>query len=158
MIRHEYDAMDADDMRDRTNFVFSFAKQLKWLSDTFKIGILVVNQVSLFGQHVYFMRLINCFFCFQVTAAGLSGSLSDVMTSSVHSSSIPALGLTWSTCISHRYAVTKTSFSVHRDTDGDEENRSVVSPQKRILEIVFSPLYASNACHFYIDSDGLHGF
>lgn len=94
----------------------------------------------------------------QVTATGLSGSLSDVMTSSIHSSSIPALGLTWSTCVSHRYTVAKTSFLVHRDTDGVEENGSVAGQQKRILEIVFSPLYASNACYFYIDGDGLHGF
>lgn len=62
MIRHEYDAMDADDMRDRTNFVFSFAKQLKWLSDTFKIGILVVNQVSKFAYRVVSWGLMNCYF------------------------------------------------------------------------------------------------
>lgn len=45
MIRHEYDAMNAADMRDRTNFVFRFSKQLKWLSDVFQLGILVINQV-----------------------------------------------------------------------------------------------------------------
>lgn len=48
LVRFEYDNRSADDMRARTILLFSLARELKLLSDIFKIGVIVVNQVRQF--------------------------------------------------------------------------------------------------------------
>jgi hypothetical protein len=45
LVRFEYDSRSAQDMRARTALLFALARELKLLSDIFKIGIVVVNQV-----------------------------------------------------------------------------------------------------------------
>ena len=47
IVRNEYDTNRGDEMRARTTTLFKVAKQLKWLSDTFKLAVIVVNQVKL---------------------------------------------------------------------------------------------------------------
>jgi hypothetical protein len=44
-VRFEFDSRRAEDMRARTALLFELARELKLLSDIFKIGIVVVNQV-----------------------------------------------------------------------------------------------------------------
>eukprot|EP01041_Mallomonas_annulata_P011478 gene11478-24003_t len=46
VIRSEYDTSNSTDMRDRTMLLFRIATKLKWLSDTFNLCIVVINQVS----------------------------------------------------------------------------------------------------------------
>ena len=46
MVRTEYDTSSSKDMSLRTSLLFRLAKQLKWLSDTFHICVVVVNQVE----------------------------------------------------------------------------------------------------------------
>ena len=41
----EFNALKHNDMLLRTALLFKFATQLKWLSDTFKLAVVVVNQV-----------------------------------------------------------------------------------------------------------------
>ena len=47
LLRYEYDLMGkrSHEMFERTQYLFRFATILKWLADTFKICIIVVNQV-----------------------------------------------------------------------------------------------------------------
>lgn len=46
LVRFEYNLLDEKDIRERTQYLFALASQLKWLSETYKIAIVVVNQVS----------------------------------------------------------------------------------------------------------------
>ena len=46
MVRTEYDTSSSKDMALRTSLLFRLAKQLKWLSDTFHICVVVINQVE----------------------------------------------------------------------------------------------------------------
>jgi Rad51 len=45
MVRTEYDASSSGDMALRTALLFRVAKELKWISDIFKVCIVVINQV-----------------------------------------------------------------------------------------------------------------
>jgi Rad51 len=45
MVRTEYDASSSADMALRTALLFRVAKELKWISDIFKVCIVVINQV-----------------------------------------------------------------------------------------------------------------
>ena len=59
MVRTEYDTSSSKDMSLRTSLLFRLAKQLKWLSDTFHICVVVVNQVENlddFQSHFYAMK------------------------------------------------------------------------------------------------------
>ena len=45
MVRTEYDTSSTKEMALRTSLLFKIAKELKWLSDTFNLCIVVINQV-----------------------------------------------------------------------------------------------------------------
>jgi hypothetical protein len=51
LVRFEYDVTQEAQMKDRTVFLFNFARQLKWISDIHHIAILVVNQVRFMHKH-----------------------------------------------------------------------------------------------------------
>ena len=46
LVRTEFDTRDIKDILERTRILFTISTALKWLSDTFKISIVVVNQVG----------------------------------------------------------------------------------------------------------------
>ena len=48
MVRTEYDTSSTKEMALRTSLLFKIAKELKWLSDTFNLCIVVINQVFYF--------------------------------------------------------------------------------------------------------------
>jgi hypothetical protein len=61
LVRFEFDSRRAEDMRARTALLFALARELKLLSDIFKIAIVVVNQVNFTVMtipiyHVRFMQ------------------------------------------------------------------------------------------------------
>ena len=45
-MRFEFDSSKVQEMRARTSVLFALARELKLLSDIFKIAVVVVNQVS----------------------------------------------------------------------------------------------------------------
>lgn len=47
LVRTEYESKTVKDMATRTSMLFQMSAQLKWLADTFKLFIVVVNQVLL---------------------------------------------------------------------------------------------------------------
>jgi len=53
LVRFEFDSSSTSDMRVRTVLLFQLAKELKLLSDIFKLSILVVNQVSYQAVTIY---------------------------------------------------------------------------------------------------------
>eukprot|EP01039_Chlorochromonas_danica_P004158 gene4158-4567_t len=77
LIRFEYDGKSTQEMTERTIFLFTLAKQLKWLADTFHLAVVIVNQV---------------------TAGDMDG---------MDGSSMPALGLAWSHCVNSRILLEK---------------------------------------------------
>lgn len=141
LIRFEYDTMSTDDMRDRTTFMFQLAKQLKWLSDVFRMGVLVINQVT-------------------------SGSFDEASTQE----SIPALGLAWSTCINARFSIHRLSNTNHFVQDeldplgvgaeegGTERSHNFVEKvSRRRLKLVFSPSHEASSCDIEIRKTGIFG-
>lgn len=74
LVRTEFDTRDIHEIKERTKILFSISSTLKWLSDTFSICTVVVNQV---------------------TDKIEGGSETRVQTTS-------ALGLVWSHCVNTR--------------------------------------------------------
>ena len=145
LIRFEYDSKSSEDMRDRTVFIFQLAKQLKWLSDIFKIGVLVINQVT-------------------------AGSFEE----SLNQESIPALGLAWATCINTRFSIQRMSStrryftnseveateSLFEDQNGNDaeagdQQTKGISVGRRKLKLMCSPSHAPAECCFEIRNDGI---
>lgn len=167
MVRHEYNTQRPDQARDRTSYLFNIAQQLKWLSDTFNIGVIVVNQVT-----------------------GVGFADQSISPDMRRMSCIPALGLAWSTCVNTRYMITRSNYhhtiqysdsptfaesSLFVDEnliEGNSDNtissgrpatangkrqESTQSTSRRSLELIFSPVYPRSSCYFEICSHGLQG-
>jgi RecA/RadA recombinase len=45
LLRYEYNTQSKDDMNERTQYLFNVAQQLKFLSETFNLAVVIVNQV-----------------------------------------------------------------------------------------------------------------
>eukprot|EP01032_Pedospumella_encystans_P009388 gene9388-11051_t len=90
LVRFEFDSSSTSDMRVRTVLLFQLAKELKLLSDIFKLSILVVNQVK-----------------------ADMGEVTSNTSSSSHlmgdSASIPALGMAWSYCVNAKISLHRNS-------------------------------------------------
>lgn len=67
LVRFEFDSSKVQEMRARTSVLFALARELKLLSDIFKIAVVVVNQVSSRGKVVDWVNIIlyrrNTFLC-----------------------------------------------------------------------------------------------
>lgn len=48
LLRFEYNLQKEEEVRERTQYLFSVASQLKRLSETYNIAVVVVNQVRFF--------------------------------------------------------------------------------------------------------------
>jgi hypothetical protein len=75
---------------------------------------------------------------------------------------IPALGLTWTTCVSHRYFVIKTDSVLTLDDQSDNNSQTNQRVERnsmpiRTVELLFSPLYSRRICTFVIHNEGLQG-
>jgi len=75
----------------RSQDLFTIAAQLKYISDQFGVAVVVLNQVTATSSKITMNGGRDTF-------APIAGKLSLV----------PALGLTWSNCVNHRYILTRT--------------------------------------------------
>jgi hypothetical protein len=80
-------------MKDRTHYLFALSQQLKFLSETHKIPIVVVNQVT-----------------------------ADFQSSNRRDQAIPALGISWSHCITTRFMVCKPPRNSSYQADEEVEH------------------------------------
>ena len=85
-MRTDYDTKTVQDMVKRTAMLFRFAAKLKWLSDTYKVAVVVVNQVTSTGFEN------NTSF----------SDLSSYTFQSENNAVVPALGLVWTHCVNTR--------------------------------------------------------
>jgi hypothetical protein len=118
LVRFEYDSRSAQDMRARTALLFALARELKLLSDIFKIGIVVVNQVcqqtplhipAPVNSNPRATTKVKADFADQVQPlAGLSSS-SNTGNGGRDGGSVPALGMAWAYCVN-------TRITLHRDS------------------------------------------
>lgn len=98
LVRFEYDNKSSSQMKDRTAFLFSISRQLKWLSDTFNVAIVVVNQVT-------------------------AGSTIDQGSSmGVAEQSSPALGLAWAHCVNSRIFLERSATVREVSIEDDQSN------------------------------------
>jgi hypothetical protein len=107
IVRYEYDIHQQHQMNERTYYLFSLANQLKRLSETYNLAVVVVNQVSADMQ--------------------LSSSSSSSNNNNNNNREFnPALGLTWSHCINTRFIVQKPlgSSSYRINVSENEESNS----------------------------------
>mgnify|MGYP002386112797 CR=1 FL=1 len=155
LFRYEY---KKEESIDRAKSMFNHAHQLKFLSDHYKVGVLVVNQVSdYFYEHMGDSFSIN--------------SLSN------EKKIIPALGLSWSNCVNMRVLLKKTSrmyrseaIDVDNNINDDEENEeegprkkkrkitpSITETVLRSMTIILSSYLPNNSIYFFVDSAGITG-
>ena len=110
-IRNEYDVKSSKEMKERTSKLFDFSSRLKRLADSYRIAIVVVNQVTSGG-----------FSDKQESLNLLKNTDSNFFS---HNSTIPALGLAWSHCINTRIMLRKDDNAIRSIltmSDVDKEN------------------------------------
>jgi len=110
-IRNEYDVKSSKEMKERTSKLFDFSSRLKRLADSYRIAIVVVNQVTSGG-----------FSDKQESLNLLRNTDSNFFS---NNSTIPALGLAWSHCINTRIMLRKddnATRSILTMSDVDKEN------------------------------------
>jgi DNA-repair protein XRCC3 len=111
-IRCEYDIKSSKEMKDRTSKLFCFSSNLKRLADSYKVAIVVVNQVTGGG-----------FTDKQEKQNALHNNNNNFFD--MNKSTIPALGLAWSHCINTRIMLRKdenTVRSILAMSDTEKEN------------------------------------
>lgn len=141
LARNEYDSAHKEQMFERTQVLFKLSQKLKWLSDTFGVCVVVVNQVIVCCVHVYIcdLGLTNKSMCFgllsihnivQVTAAfessnaplnvfGRGGGGGGVSIGRdglllIDGTVTPSLGLVWAHCVNTRIILSRQSASLRR--------------------------------------------
>jgi hypothetical protein len=156
LFRYEYRKEEA---LERAKSMFNHAHQLKFLSDHYKVGVIVVNQVSdYFYEHM-----------------GDSFSLNSL---SNEKKVIPALGLSWSNCVNMRILFKKTNRMYRSeaidmdnnnpiDNEADDEEGpkkkkrkitpSVTEAALRTMTIILSSYLPNSSINFFVDSAGLKG-
>jgi hypothetical protein len=156
LFRYEYRKEEA---LERAKSMFNHAHQLKFLSDHYKVGVIVVNQVSdYFYEHM-----------------GDSFSLNSL---SNEKKVIPALGLSWSNCVNMRILLKKTnrmyrSEAIDMDNNNATDNEaddeegpkkkkrkitpSVTEAALRTMTIILSSYLPNSSINFFVDSAGLKG-
>eukprot|EP00730_Choanoeca_flexa_P018526 TRINITY_DN9011_c0_g1_i5.p1 TRINITY_DN9011_c0_g1~~TRINITY_DN9011_c0_g1_i5.p1 ORF type:complete len:343 (+),score=71.02 TRINITY_DN9011_c0_g1_i5:134-1162(+) len=109
------------EMAVRSDTIFSFGRKLKALSDRFHLAIVCINQVSDY--------------------------IAPEASLVAHSKLIPALGLSWSTCVNTRLVLRRVT-SRHATTE----------QVKRSLTVAFAPhLPAGRSASFVVEKHGLKG-
>lgn len=156
VVRTEFDHTKFQDIMQRTEILFKIATQLKWLADTYKIAIIVVNQVTGGGQNL------------PASSFGINEN-------------IPALGLVWSHCINTRICLYRDSTLLRRlniatgDSDDDKDvriltentvravsavavnNTSIKSQSHRLMVLELSAVHPRSACTYKITDEGTVG-
>jgi RecA/RadA recombinase len=115
LARTEFDSSNRDDMKIRTATLFNIASKLKWLSDTFGMCIVVVNQVTAGG--------FNTTTVVDSPLVANMGNNSHFIRNNENAAAapVPALGLVWSTCVNTRILLRRHTMlhSTACATDGD---------------------------------------
>lgn len=159
LARSEFDTTDKEQMFERTSMLFDLGTKLKWLSNTFDVCIVVVNQVSstVGGLGTTDSTVpIQSFSKFgKELVIGKDGmpQLDDTMH--------PSLGLAWSHCINTRITLyRKLCFVDDEENIGvGDDNASVsggVGP-KRCMFLQFSPVAPITTTFYQISKDGVKG-
>lgn len=155
LFRGEF-SLSKGDTLERAKMIFAMAKQMKTLSDKFKIPFVVTNQVTA---------------DFQVGQAGQRGWEGGMEGGGVQ----PALGLSWSNCVHSRYLLTRRdknnvwpvaslppslphSAITMEETGGINGSGSNSSQWVRQMRLLLSPsLPRDLSCQFVVETAGVRG-
>jgi DNA-repair protein XRCC3 len=144
----------------RSQIIWKLANQLKLLSDSFNIPIVIVNQVCHCNPTVHKkLTLIKVSDVFQDNKGNnfAMDSLNKV---------VPALGLSWSNCVNTRIMLSRTEKMVpiaisefSRKRKLDEDTRKLIPKEVivRKLQVLFAPHLPNITCDFIVDPDGVIG-
>ena len=114
IVRTEYNPQESDDMIIRSEVYFQLSQSLKWLSHTYSLCVVVVNQVtSTMEDRSYIPSLPSSHstsyheHCYQEIDEGEYGDGDTNSTASVrnHGGVLPALGLAWAHCVNTRWVL-----------------------------------------------------
>jgi hypothetical protein len=113
IVRTEYNPQETDDMIIRSEIYFQLSQSLKWLSYTYSLCIVVVNQVtSTMEERNYISSLPSHStsyhqHCYQDIDEGEYSDGDTKSTNFVRNQGgvLPALGLAWAHCINARYNI-----------------------------------------------------
>merc|ERR1712150_397727 len=109
----------------RSQDLFTIAAQLKYLSDRFSVAIAVLNQVTATAS----AAIDN-----GEKRKGIDRKLVVV----------PALGLTWSNCVNHRYILSRVKERVDNcPREGEDGNLDTVTRFVRKIRVYSSPRFST---------------
>eukprot|EP00026_Physarum_polycephalum_P007512 Phypoly_transcript_07574.p1 GENE.Phypoly_transcript_07574~~Phypoly_transcript_07574.p1 ORF type:complete len:523 (+),score=112.08 Phypoly_transcript_07574:110-1570(+) len=147
------DQYSRDEAWERSKVLWNYANQLKYISDTYNICIVVVNQVSSFfedtvskvavqeNQKLQFEKMVG--------VSGTGGKF------------IPSLGLAWSNCVNTRIIVSRTQRAFRpKKRKLDENEVTQESSDRNVLRkmrVAMSPNLPELTCMFIVDSHGVKG-
>lgn len=125
----------------RTTFLFQLSSKLKWLASTYKVAIVVVNQVTAYIENQQYIELNG----FEDESINKSRIYSYHLNPHVHNITIPSLGLAWSHCVNTRIMLTKAYVGASHPTP------------VRKLHLCSSNIKPPGHCTYTISDDGIHG-
>ncbi len=160
LFRGEFNLSKGDTL-ERAKIIFAMAKQMKTLSDKFKLPFVVTNQVTA---------------DFQAGQAGQGGVEGGMEGGGVQ----PALGLSWSNCVHSRYLLTRrdrnnawpvsslppslppsaaTTMAETGERNGSSSSSSSSTSQwVRQMRLLLSPSLPPNlSCQFVVETAGVRG-
>lgn len=121
IVRTEYNPQESDDMIIRSEIYFQLSQSLKWLSHTYSLCVVVVNQVtSTMEDRNYISSLPSSHstsylqHCYQEIDEGEYGGDTNAAASvRNHGGVLPALGLAWAHCVNTRWVFANYFLSFH---------------------------------------------
>jgi len=95
LVRTEFDSSSCEEMKLRTAALFKLSRQLKWLADTYRLCIVVVNQVTAIFD-----------------GGGGGGGSGASFFASGGNDTTPALGLAWAHCVNTRIMLRRDATKI----------------------------------------------
>ena len=147
-----------DLISERTEFFFKISSILRRYADEFDLAVVVTNQI------------VDAMKSSSSAAAGHSAGL-ELLSSGREM--MPALGLSWASCINCRIFLSKETTGprgatriVHSGPLSGTMERTIAAgaavapaalPQLRHMQIVFSPTLAQSKCAYVVEQSGVRG-
>jgi len=118
----------------RSQDLFTIAAQLKYISDHFGVGIVVLNQVTATNSTTIHKRRYG-----RGIGAGAYAGGGRLMI-------VPALGLTWSNCVNHRYILSRVEEQIDRGAREEQQHEDIsnrVTRFVRKIRVYCSPRFST---------------
>jgi len=149
LFRFEY---SKDDAVERSKVLWNYANQLKYISDKYKIAVVVVNQVTdFFPDEVRYHAI--------PTYKNQKAQLLPTAATSSTGRVVPSLGLSWTNNINSRIILTRSRRKWFPKRRFGEMEHDIIEDDSvvRKMRIVLSSHLPNSSCSFIVNRDGVRG-